>query len=85
MMDCKEVGSALFLFFDNELEEDLLTPFRDHVSRCNGCAKQVDYTRKLLLLVRERCVRCNAPERLRLRILTILPHRSSNAPGPGPY
>ncbi len=77
MMDCKEVGAALFLFFDNEMEEDLLSPFRDHVSGCGSCAKRVDYTRRLLLIVREKCIRCNAPERLRLRILTSLPHRGT--------
>jgi len=76
-MDCKEVGSALFLFFDNEMEEDLLAPFRDHVSNCGHCAQRVDYTRRLLLIVREKCVRCSAPERLRLRILTSLPHRGT--------
>lgn len=76
-MDCKEVGAALFLFFDNEMEEDLLAPFRDHVSCCGDCAKRVDYTRKLLLIVREKCIRCSAPERLRVRILTSLPHRGT--------
>jgi mycothiol system anti-sigma-R factor len=76
-MDCKEVSAALFLFFDNELEEELLTPFRDHVDGCGHCAKQLDYTRKLLLVVREKCTRCCAPETLRHRILTSLPHRRS--------
>ena len=76
-MDCREVGSVLYLFFDNELDENLLTPFRDHVSRCGDCARQMDYTRKLLLIVRERCGRCTAPDRLRHRILTSLPHRIS--------
>lgn len=74
-MDCKEVSAALFLFFDNELEEDLLTPFRDHVGHCGSCSKQVDYTRKLLLIVREKTIRCAAPERLRHRILISMPHR----------
>jgi mycothiol system anti-sigma-R factor len=81
-MDCKEVGVTLFLFFDNEMEEDLLSPFRDHVSRCGDCAKRVDYTRKLLIIVREKCVRCSAPDRLRHRILTSMPHRGTV---PGPY
>ncbi len=80
-MDCKEVSAALFLFFDNEMEEELLTPFQDHVGHCGPCAKQVDYTRKLLLIVRERTIRCCAPDRLRLRILTNLPHRRT-VPGP---
>jgi mycothiol system anti-sigma-R factor len=82
MMDCKEVGVVLFLFFDNEMEEALLTPFRDHVTGCSHCAKRVDYTRKLLVIVREKCVRCSAPDRLRHRILTSLPHRGAV---PGPY
>jgi anti-sigma factor (TIGR02949 family) len=80
-MDCKEVSSVLFLFFDGEMDDDMLTPFRDHVGRCDGCAKQVDYTRKLLLIVRERTVRCTAPDSLRHRILTRLPHRRT-VPGP---
>jgi mycothiol system anti-sigma-R factor len=82
MMDCKEVGAVLFLFFDNEMEDGLLSPFRDHVSGCGDCAKKVDYTRKLLLIVREKCIRCSAPERLRIRILTSMPHRGTV---PGPY
>ena len=80
-MDCKEVGAALFLFFDNEMEEDLLAPFRDHVTTCGDCAKRVDYTRRLLLIVRQKCIRCTAPESLRIRILTSLPHRGT-ASGP---
>jgi mycothiol system anti-sigma-R factor len=75
-MDCKEVGLILYRFFDNEMEDDLLTPFRDHVARCGDCARRMDYTRKLLLVVRERCVRCSAPEGLRHRILIAMPHRS---------
>jgi len=41
-MDCKEVGLVLFLFFDNEMEEGMLTPFQDHVGRCGHCSKQVN-------------------------------------------
>ena len=74
-MDCKEVSLVVFLFFDNEMEEETLTPFRDHVGTCGDCAKKVDYTRKLLMIVRERTVRCSAPDGLRHRILVNLPHR----------
>ncbi|HEX5760662.1 MAG TPA: zf-HC2 domain-containing protein [Thermoanaerobaculia bacterium] len=73
-MDCKKVGDSIYLFFDNELDQALLTPFRHHVDGCGDCAKRVDYTRRLLLLVRA-SVRCSAPDRLRLRILTNMPHR----------
>jgi mycothiol system anti-sigma-R factor len=80
-MDCKEVSQTLFLFFDNEMEEEMLTPFKDHVGRCGTCAKQVDYTRRLLLIVRVRVIRCTAPDSLRHRILTSMPHRRT-VPGP---
>jgi mycothiol system anti-sigma-R factor len=74
-MDCKKVSEVLFLFFDNEMEDELLTPFQDHVGRCGDCSKRVDYTRKLLLIVRQRTVRWNAPDSLRQRILIRMPHR----------
>jgi mycothiol system anti-sigma-R factor len=80
-MDCKEVSDTLYLFFDNEMEEELLAPFRDHVGSCGDCAKKVDYTRKLLWIVRERTYRCSAPDRLRIRILTSFAHRRI-VPGP---
>lgn len=74
-MDCREVYAALYRFFDNELEDGLRTPFQDHVGRCPGCARRLHYTRKLLLIVRQRAVRQCAPESLRVKILTSLPHR----------
>lgn len=74
-MDCRQAKEVMFLFFDGEMDEDLLAPFRAHVDGCGGCAQHLDYTRKLLLLVRERCVRCCAPPQLRQRILVSFPHR----------
>lgn len=79
-MDCKEVSAVIYLFFDNEMEEEMLAFFRDHVDGCGDCAKQVAYTRKMLVLVRERCVRCSCPDQLRQRILTAMPHRQSQGP-----
>lgn len=74
-MDCKKATEVLFLFFDNEMEEDLRAPFQDHLSRCPLCAHRLAYTRKLLIIVRQRCARQLAPPRLRHRILESLPHR----------
>jgi anti-sigma factor (TIGR02949 family) len=68
-MDCKECCSALYLFFDDELEEDLRIPFNDHIGQCGHCARRMQFTRRLLAIVRESTsVRCCAPERLRIRI-----------------
>ncbi len=80
MMDCKEVSETLFLFVDNEMEQSVLILFQSHLAGCPGCAQRMDYTRKLLWLVRERCERCTAPQNLRSRILTNLPHRRNPLP-----
>ncbi len=74
-MDCKQVAETLFLFFDNELDEGLEQPFRAHLEHCPCCARQHDHTRRVLILVRQHCVRATAPQHLRVRILTSLPHR----------
>ena len=76
-MDCDKVKEILFLFFDNEMEDDLRETFESHLSRCPGCAHQLDYTRRLLIIFRQRCIRQTAPQRLRVKILTSLPHRKS--------
>lgn len=74
-MDCKRVSEVIYLFVDNEMEEDLLAPFKDHLERCPECAAHTNHAQKVIFIVRERCVRCCAPDRLRLRILTSMPHR----------
>lgn len=78
-MDCKRVGEMMFLFCDNEMGEDVVSPFRRHLDGCGHCSQKMDYTRKFLLLVRSRCTRHSAPERLRERILVSL-----SQPTPGP-
>ncbi len=67
-MDCERVSEMMYLFFDNEMEEELLTPFRNHLDGCSPCAHRMDYTRKMLTTFRERCTRHQAPARLRARI-----------------
>lgn len=78
-MDCKRVSEMMFLFFDNEMQDDLVPPFRSHLDGCGECAQRMDHTRKFLLLFRTRCTRHAAPDRLRERILGSL---GQSAPGP---
>jgi mycothiol system anti-sigma-R factor len=54
------------------MEEEVLTPFRHHVGACGPCAERLDHTRRVLVLVRQRCARHSAPPRLRQRILLSL-------------
>lgn len=74
-MDCKRVIDRVYLFFDDEMGDDERAPFQEHIDGCPHCARRYRFTRRFLLLVRERCVRCSAPEQLHRRILVSLPHR----------
>ncbi len=74
-MNCRKVREVLFLYTDNEMEEELLISFKEHMEHCPPCAQQITRTQRLLLLVRKRCHRVQAPASLRERILTSFPHR----------
>ena len=74
-MNCRRVKEVIFLYTDNEMEGDLLISFRRHIEVCPGCARQIEHAMRLLTLMRKKCGRASAPERLRHRILTSFPHR----------
>jgi mycothiol system anti-sigma-R factor len=74
-MNCTKVKETLFLFFDDEMPQSDQSRFQEHLSGCPHCARRVSYTRRLLILVRSSCGRRVAPDGLRLRIVTSLPHR----------
>lgn len=74
-MNCRKVREVLFLYTDNEMEQELRISFREHLDLCPSCARRIDAARVLLNLIRDRCARESAPERLRRRILTSFPHR----------
>jgi mycothiol system anti-sigma-R factor len=74
-MNCQRFREVVFLYTDNEMGEDLRIDFQQHLELCPRCARRIDRARRLLSLLRARCARASAPERLRVRILTSLPHR----------
>ncbi len=74
-MRCSSVQEVIFLYTDNELDEEICVSVRRHVELCPECAREIAYTARLLQLLRQRCKRATAPSRLRRRILTSLPHR----------
>ena len=74
-MECREVREVVFLYTDNEMGEELLISFRRHVAHCPRCAARISRAETLVRIVRQRCIRTAAPERLRTRILTRSPHR----------
>lgn len=74
-MDCSKFEEIVFLYSDNQLEQELVVRYRRHIDLCPECARRAAFTRKLLVILRQRCERATAPERLRRRILAGLPHR----------
>lgn len=73
-MNCRSVKEAVFLFTDNEMEEDVVVSFREHLALCPSCERYLRQKKVVLTQIR-RCRRAAAPKRLRVRILTSLPHR----------
>ena len=74
-MDCSRFEEIVFLYSDNQLEQELVVFYRRHIDLCPACARRAAYTDRLLGILRQRCERATAPDRLRRRILASLPHR----------
>lgn len=77
-MDCSKFEEIVFLYSDDQLEQELVVRYRRHIDVCPECARRAAFTRRLLLVLRQRCGRATAPERLRRRILASLPHRTDS-------
>ena len=45
-MNCTRVKEVIFLYTDNEMEEDLLISFREHLVLCPHCARRKSSTHK---------------------------------------
>jgi mycothiol system anti-sigma-R factor len=67
-MDCRHFREAVYLY-DADTGEELVMSFRAHCADCPQCAREAEFKRRLLELVRRRCCRQSAPEELRSRIL----------------
>ena len=77
-MNCKKVKEEFVLLFrHNELGQSLTLAIRRHAHICPNCRRKAEHTRKIVTIVRERCVRSPAPSDLRERILDGL-RRSQN-------
>jgi mycothiol system anti-sigma-R factor len=68
-MSCEHVERQLDLYLDRELDSDVATAIRDHLSRCASCRRQVAEREALGRLVRA-APYYSAPDRLRARVLT---------------
>jgi RNA polymerase sigma-70 factor (ECF subfamily) len=67
-MDCRHFRQAVYLV-DDDSGQELLLSFRAQCADCPQCAREAEFKRRLLELVRRRCCRQAAPPALRARIL----------------
>lgn len=76
-MDCSRFEEILFLSCDDgQLEKEIVVSYRQHIELCSDCAQRAAFANRLLAILRERCRRAAAPEHLREKILSSLPHRA---------
>ncbi len=69
-MDCKQICEELvFRYTDNELGQELIVAYQRHIEQCPHCAQKTEVARRVVMLVRQRCTRCEPPTDLRDRIL----------------
>ncbi|MFP5417258.1 MAG: mycothiol system anti-sigma-R factor [Actinomycetes bacterium] len=68
-VDCSYVEARLHQFLDNELSEPEADELRRHIDACAHCLDETDLLDALKKLVRRSCA-CEAPESLRMRIVT---------------
>lgn len=79
-MDCRSFRLAVYLYTDNEAEQDFVVAFRAHADYCPECAREVQRAMRVVTLVRQRCYRQPAPRALRIRILECFA-RTAQRPG----
>ena len=67
-MDCQRIRESMFLVSDDEMEDELVIIFREHLSLCPPCHRRYQYVTRLLSLVRNGCQREVAPAGLEVKI-----------------
>ena len=68
--DCRDVEERVHQFLDGELSEHEADDLRHHINACAHCLDETDLIDALKQLVRRSCARAQAPDALRLRIVT---------------
>ena len=72
-MKCRKVKEEhVLVFSQDEAGRNLTVAIQRHVSICPDCARKAEKTRRIVTIVRERCVREQAPLDLRQRIMACL-------------
>jgi mycothiol system anti-sigma-R factor len=72
VITCQNCLEALHPYIDRELSDEDIVQVRVHLDACRGCTHLYQFEASLRRLVRVRCQEQQAPESLRLRIVSCL-------------
>jgi len=72
VITCQNCVEALHPYIDRELSDEDIVQVRIHLDACRGCLHLYQFESSLRRLVQVRCQETQAPESLRLRVLSCL-------------
>jgi mycothiol system anti-sigma-R factor len=68
--DCAQALEQIYLFLDSELDSSNHRKIQEHLDECGPCLQHYDLERVVKQLVVRSCGRSEAPEELRVRVLS---------------
>ena len=71
-MSCKRIQRTIFLWVDRDREERLRAPLEHHLEGCPHCRERAVRVERIVVLLRQRCVRRAAPDALQQKIRALL-------------
>lgn len=69
-MDCGDALEQMYLFLDNEMDEEDCARVRQHLADCEPCLEQYDLEGLVKSVVHRSCGSDRPPEDLRQRVLS---------------
>ena len=83
-MPCEEVLALVYDFLDGEIDDDARHRIAEHLDECGPCLRKFGLEQAVKQVVQRSCACPNAPERLRVQIITTIRRvsvwRSGDAP-----
>ncbi len=69
---CEEVLALVYGFLDGEIDDRTRQEIAEHLDECGPCLRQYGLEQAVKSLVQRSCTCPNAPEQLRIRIVTTI-------------
>lgn len=71
-MPCDEVLALVYGFLDGEIDDEARHRIADHLEECGPCLRAFGLEQALKQIVQRSCTCPNAPDRLRIQIITTI-------------